>query len=228
MGRAAVLWATLLVACSSDSGSDGESGGACGVAGCACSPDQDCDPGFECPAAVSKCVPADCQPGFADCVCAEGNQCTVDLICDDGLCVPGVATSTATTDGSGSTAGPTSDATGPGETTESGPSTMDESTGPVESSTGEPTCADEADCEACLACATVAVGPCATQSSECADDEQCNGLFTCVSNCAAMEQGSQCVNQCCGLFENGGDPPYADLAACVDDACSSLCPGAAC
>ena len=238
MRAAAVLFA-LLFGCSSDGGSEG---GDCGEAGCKCTAEQGCDVGFECAASVERCVPSDCQPGFAACVCSEG-QCTEGYQCEAGLCVAGGATSV--TSGPGST-GPqptstdptaststTADSGDPSSATMStetadGDTTTEDSNSNSNSNTGSSACADERDCEACLACAIADDGPCAAEHTACQGNEQCTGLETCASNCATFGEGGQCVNQCCGLFTSGDMPPYSSLSACTNDACGDQCPDFAC
>lgn len=226
MGRIAALFLAGLVACSSGGGDS-------------CT-EKGCEAGLECAADVDKCIPADCTPGLAECVCSNG-QCVAGTHCAEGICMPGGTTLDPST-GSGSSGPVVTESSGSASTTtsasedasssvsaDSGPGTTEESGESVSSgSSGEPTCADERDCEACLACAVAVIGPCADDSMTCADDEQCQGLQTCVANCAAMGDGGQCVNQCCGLFENGNMPPYSDLAMCMSDACGELCPDFGC
>jgi len=234
--RSAVLLALLLAACASNAGSDGDE---CRELHCKCTAELGCDVGLKCAASVERCVPGDCEPGFEACVCSEG-QCTPGFVCEGGLCVAGGATTL--TSGPEST-GPqtTGTATDPSASTsptdDSGSMTMPtetadaDATGPAESSSsnsGEPTCADERDCAACLACAIESEGPCADDHDACQESAQCMGLETCAANCAESGEGGQCVNQCCGLFSNGDMPPYSDLSACTNDACGDLCPDFAC
>ncbi|HET6582591.1 MAG TPA: hypothetical protein VFG69_04070, partial [Nannocystaceae bacterium] len=157
-----------------------------------------------------------------------------------GICVGGGTTVDPST-GSGSTGPSATDssgsATGSAMTTEgsssnasvdSGGGTTESTTASASSSSGEPTCADERDCEACFACAVAVIGPCADDAMACSGDDQCQGLQTCVTNCASMAEGEQCVEQCCGLFEDGDMPPYSDLSSCVNEACGELCSDFAC
>jgi hypothetical protein len=237
---AGILFA-LCVGCASDGGSDK---GDCGKAGCECNPEAGCDIGFECESSVEICIPSDCVPGFADCVCSEG-QCTEGYHCEGGVCAAGGATTvtsgpestgpqptgtstdpgTSTTDASGdpSSATMTTETADDASTTESSNSNSNSN-----SNTGEPTCADERDCEACLACAIAEAGPCAMDHEACQGNAQCMGLETCAANCATGGQGGECVNQCCGLFTSGDMPPYSSLSACTNDACGDLCPDFAC
>jgi hypothetical protein len=244
MARLAAVWLALLLGCASE-----DDGDTCKEQGCKCTAEAGCDAGLECNASVDTCVPADCMPGFAACVCSDG-QCTDGYHCADGICVGGDDSATSDPGSSGpdptltstdpttsSTAEDSTEPTATMATTEPAESTEtaeadgpmpESSSGEASSSSGEPTCADEAECGACFECAIAEAGPCAEDDAACQGDDQCMGLETCASNCAADGRGGDCVNTCCGLFEDGGQPPYSTLSACLNDACGDICPDFAC
>lgn len=244
MARFAAFCIGLLLACASDDDAEG----LCKEQGCSCTAAAGCDAGLECAASVDKCVPADCEAGFPACVCSNG-QCTDGYHCADGICVAGDDTQTGgpgstgpeptTTDPTSSTAGDSTEPTStmPTTATETAETSTAEADGPMpesssgsgeSSSGGMPTCADEADCGACFACAIAEDGPCVEDDAACQGDDQCMGLETCASNCAEDGRGGDCVNTCCGLFDNGNQPPYSSLSACLNDACGDICPDFAC
>jgi hypothetical protein len=208
------------------------SGSSCieGAVGCECYGNETCDPGLACETELGRCIPEDCTPGEAACVCA-GGRCDAPSECNSGICeTPGAdddgddggpsTQSASGSDGTSASTATSADDTGTGDDVSTAGSTTSSGPDPDTTDSGEPACDELNVCGPCFECVDLPAGSCGEAHGACMDVGGCMTAVSCLTECGLT---GVCFEPCCEGLSGAQVEAVNALLFCRTDHCTSSC-----